>query len=473
MTDWLATLPPACECLRDYQLEQIGKIRTTLAAGHRRMLVQLPTGGGKTHEIGAVTAGASAAGLRVLILATRTRLVRQLHERLQAFGVPHGVIAAQLRGLTYSAMTVQVASIDTLYRRCLVDQKRPLPGADVVIFDEGHLAIARTRAAVLEQYKHAPLFGFTATPARPSGKPLRNQFDVLLPGKSVAELIAMGILVRPRIFNVPVVTTRELEDTPKDADGDYQIKALGNLLSRPKLIGNVVENWLKIAAGKRTLIFATNKAHGESLVEQFGRVGVVAESLTDDDTEKTREAVTARLEAGETTIVVNCFLLSYGVDIPSVECIVLARPTRSLVLYLQTMGRGLRTAPGKEACILIDHGRVVENLGLPTDRFEWSLVDRSNVNDRAREQIERSRVSETEKQRTCPECQYVWKVSEEGNSCSNCGWQLRPRPEVVPTVAAELKELGGAAPAVSPYDEAAVEFYTEALAWCARRKAER
>jgi superfamily II DNA or RNA helicase len=345
-TDWLATLPPACGCLRPYQLEQIEKIRTAMEAGHRRVLVQLPTGGGKTHEIAAITAAAKTAGMRTLILATRTRLVRQIHERLKSFDVSHGVIAAALPDLTHAGAWVQVASVDTLYRRCLVDKRRPLPAGDVVIFDEAHLAPAPTRAAILEQYRQA-LLGFTATPARRSGKPLRDQFDVLIPGLSVRELIDLGQLVRPRIFNVPVVTEQELKDIPKDATRDYQQKALGDLMVRPKLVGDVIENWSRIAPGRRTLVFAIDKRHGEALVERFMSAGVKTELLTDEDGEETREAVVARLESGETTVIVNCFLLSYGVDIPLVSCIVLARPTRSLVLYMQSVGRGLRPAEGK------------------------------------------------------------------------------------------------------------------------------
>jgi hypothetical protein len=167
---------------------------------------------------------------------------------------------------------------------------------------------------------------------------------------------------------------------------------------------------------------------------------------------------------------VNCFLLSYGVDIPLVSCIVLARPTRSLVLYMQSVGRGLRPAEGKSEVIVIDHGRVVENLGLPTDPFDWSLEAGSNVNDSACERIERSRASEIEKERSCPECKYLWRVSEEGNRCRNCGWQPCPLPRDRTTEEAELQELGGAVQAVSPYDEACVQFYREGIAYHVQRK---
>src|SRR5262249_35761750 len=160
----------------------------------------------------------------------------------------------------------------------------------------------------------------------------------------------------------------------KDSDSDYQTTALGALMSRPKLVGDVLENWLRIARGKRTLIFAVNKGHAAALLESFQRQGISAEMLTDEDDELTRDEAIARLESGSTQILLSCFLLSYGTDIPPVECIVLARPTRSLVMYLQMVGRGLRPSPdtGKRDCILIDHGHVVETLGLPQSDFGWT-----------------------------------------------------------------------------------------------------
>src|ERR1700722_7122005 len=137
--DWLDTLPAAADCLRDYQRGQIADIAIEMHAGHTRILAQAPTGAGKTHIIATVTMAAGASELRVLVLATRTRLVRQIHERLEAFGIRHGVIAASLPELLNYSARVQVASVDTLYRRALVGGKSPLPAADVVIFDEAHL----------------------------------------------------------------------------------------------------------------------------------------------------------------------------------------------------------------------------------------------------------------------------------------------------------------------------------------------
>lgn len=464
----LEALPPSCDVLRDYQREQIATIGRALRRGYRRPIAQAPTGSGKTHTMSAITAAASSASLRVLILATRTRLVRQIHERLEAFGLSHGVLAAELGSLRNLLLPVQVASADTVYRRCLGDGRTPLPSAEVVIFDEAHLAAADSRMAILENYPQAVRLGFTATPARKSGRSLSAAFDCLVPGPSVSALIHAGQLVRPRIFNTPIVTVDELKAVPKDAASDYAPGALGDLMSRPRLVGDVCQNWLRLANGKRSLVFACNKAHAAALVEEFGRHGVPAELLTDKDDEATREAVFARLESGATKVVCNVFLAAYGVDLPVVECIQLARPTRSLTMYLQMVGRGMRPAPGKDHFTLIDHGRVVESLGLPTADFAWTLDERRNVNAEARESA--GRRSSAEQPRTCPECSHLWLVSESGNACTECGWTPAPRAKAIGVQAADLAELDteGRGP-VTPDSPAVAEFYRMACGWDMKR----
>jgi superfamily II DNA or RNA helicase len=467
LASFLDSLPACCDVLRPYQRDQIAHLAAVLHTGRRRVVAQAPTGSGKTHLIASLCAAAVQQGLRALILATRSRLVRQLHERLTEFEVPHGVIAAPLPELRHSALGVQVASADTLYRRALVDRRMPLPPADLVVFDEAHLAGADTRLALLESYPQALRLGFTATPARKSGRGLGNVFDALVLGPCMLDLIASGMLVRPRVFNVPVVTQAELDAVPRDKDSDYQPKALGSLLSRPKLLGDVVQNWLKIAAGKRSLCFAVSKAHGAELVQEFTQAGVAAELITDMDAENSREQAIARLEGGQTQVLVNCFLLSYGVDLPSVECIVLARPTRSLVMYLQMAGRGMRPAPGKDSFLLIDHGRVVENLGLPHVPREWTLDVRRNVDAEARE---RTRKATEEKPRTCPECCHAWLVSEDGEACRECGWKPAPRPKAVRVEAADLLELlEHEAPTVGVDSPEVRQFFGEAACWYSLR----
>jgi len=435
------------------------------------ILLQLPTGGGKTHVIAAVIAAAARAGLRVLVLVTRTRLTLQVHERLDTFGVPHGVLAAPYPQLVNHAERVQIASVDTLHRRAITDRRMPLPSADIVIFDEAHLAAADTRLNILRSYPSALRIGCTATPARKSGKSIGAVFDHLILGPSIRQLTAAGVLVPVRIYNTPVITRAELQALPKDADNDFATSALGHVFTRPKLIGDVLTNWLRIAPGKRTLCFAVNKAHAAALTIEFCRQGIAAEMLTDADDETAREEVIARLESGATRIIVNCFLMSYGIDIPSVECIILARPTRSLTMYLQQVGRGLRASSGKTECILIDHGHVVETLGLPQFDFGWTLDPKRNVN--AETLKVHSRVPTTEGPRTCTECSTLWLTSEEGNCCPSCGWTLPPRARPITVQSADLAEITDDEIRPTPADARVKTFYSEACGWYAQHRADR
>lgn len=439
-------------------------------AGHHRVLIQLATGGGKTHEIAAIVAAAVEAQLTVLILATRTRLVRQIHERLDAFDIRHGVIAAQMPELINTTAAVQIASADTLYRRAIVDERMPMPSADVVIFDEAHLAMGASRQAILAKYPDAWLFGFTATPAKLSGRPLGAQFDNMVLGTSMPELIRMGRLVKPRIFNKPVMTKRELKAIAKDAKtDDYRNAELGTAMREPKLVGDVIANWLRIANGRSTIVFACNKAHGADLLTEFRSAGVAAELLTDQDDEPAREEAIARLESGTTKVIVNCFLMAYGVDIPSVQCVVLARPTRSLVLYLQMIGRGMRSSPGKGDVVVIDHGRIVETLGMPTKDFGWSLHD-GNVNKAAREAQSGSRKEAKEAARECPECSAMWLVSEEGTTCRACGWKPAPSARAVVAADADLHEsaVKVSKPKAGLNSHEVYKFFCEALSYYRR-----
>lgn len=471
-TDWLDTLPAVADCLRSYQRAQVEQVGRAMRAGYRRILVQAPTGAGKTHEIASIVAAAAEAGIPVLILATRTRLVRQLHERLQAFGIRHGVIAASLPELRNYSARVQVASVDTLHRRSVLDRHIPMPSAGLVVFDEAHLATAETRLGILDHYAQAIRIGFTATPARKSGRSLGTAFDCLILGPPIRALTAAGMLVPLRIFNTPLVTAGELKALPKDNENDYQPTALGDLLARPKLVGDILENWLRIAKGKRTLLFCVNKTHGAALLAEFLQHGVKAEILTDQDDERTREDAVGRLARGETHIVVNCFLLAYGVDVPGVECIVLARPTRSLTMYLQMVGRGLRPSvdTGKRDCILIDHGHVVTNLGLPSSDFGWTLEEARNVN---REALERARSVTPEATRTCRQCAALWLTSEQGNACPECGWMPAPKSKPIGVRQADLAEMADDAKPTSAADLRVVSFYREACGWYAKRWPER
>ena len=159
-------------------------------------------------------------------------------------------------------------------------------------------------------------------------------------------------------------------------------------------------------------------------------------------------------------------MLSYGLDVPAVECVVIARPTRSIVLYKQAVGRGMRPSPGKDHLIIIDHGRVVESLGMPHEEFAWSLDDDKNVNKSTRAKVAQRKHTD-ESPRSCPECTHMWLVSEDGPACDLCGWLPAPAAKRVAVQDADLQEIGGNSYGANR--EAESLFYREALSFYSKR----
>jgi superfamily II DNA or RNA helicase len=412
--------------LRGYQSAAVGEVAQSLARGERPLL-QLPTGGGKTIIAVAMIQACLNGGARALFLAPRRELVSQAVEKLVSAGLNPGVIMAGERGALYSR--VQVASIQTLYRRLGI-----APPADLVIVDEAHLSIAPSVLKVLEHYRHARLVGLTATPARGDGRALGSLYDRIIPVASVEGLTKEGFLC-PAIYYSP--SKPDLHEVKVRA-GDYIPGELSRAVDKPQLVGDVVQHWHKLAAGRKTVVFAASIEHSQHLANEFNASGVKAEHVDALTPQGERDAIFRRFRSGETLVLTNCFLASYGFDLPDLSCVVLARPTKSLVLYLQMVGRGLRPAPGKDHCLILDHSGAVAEHGFADEPRPWSLSGDDTIQDR--EKARRKSEPKEQKARTCKGCSYVFKGSL---VCPKCGWQV-PRPaKDVGMVDGELERQNG------------------------------
>lgn len=243
--------------------------------------------------------------------------------------------------------------------------------ADGFVVHNCHHSRAITWQAFIAGYPDACRIGLTATPFRLDGKGLGSAgFGAIVAISSPEKLIADGYLMRPRVFVAP--EPPDLADLPT-VHGDYHRGQLAVRMDRPKLIGDVVENWHLQADGRRTIVFASSVEHSRHLVLAFD--GVRAEHLDASTPKDERTAILNRFRAGETIVVSNYGILTEGVDIPDAAVCVLARPTKSLALYLQMTGRILRPAAGKELPVLLDHAGCVDRHGLPTDECAYSLED--------------------------------------------------------------------------------------------------
>lgn len=317
--------------LREYQAAAINSLRSILGGGNRRPVLVSPTGSGKTVMAVEIVRLSLTKGRRVLFLAPRRELIYQAARMFARRSIAHGLVMAGEAPAPWREL--QIASFDTLHARGVRDDKIEMPEADLVVVDEAHLSIAKSRRDIIEHYADKVVIGLTATPARGDGRGLGEIYDSLVSTASVGELTRMGYIVPVRYF---APSKPDLDGLKLNSQGDYVERGLAERVDKVDLVGDVVHNWQRIAKDRQTVVFAVNRAHSRHLCEEFKRAGYVAEHLDGETPLDERKAILQRLESGVTQILCNVFVATFGLDIPSLSCAVLARPTRNITLYLHT-----------------------------------------------------------------------------------------------------------------------------------------
>lgn len=404
--------------LRDYQQSAVGQVRATFAFGRKAPLLVLPTGGGKTVCFCYVAEQAAAKGRRVLILVHRQELLRQCSAALDRLGVEHGLIAA---GCTFRPHAVQVASVQTLVRRLTRLDWRP----DLIVIDEAHHAVAGSWRKVIVHYASAKLLGVTATPVRLDGKGLRDVFDDIVVGPTIADLTAMGYLSPTRVYAPPSKVDFKGIRT---RNGDYDIRDLGRVMDAPSITGDAVEHYSRICPGVPAIAFCATVEHARHVAEQFRAAGFRAESLDGSMDSSTRAGLINDLGKGLLHVLTSCEIVSEGTDIPVVTAAILLRPTKSEGLYLQQVGRVLRTAEGKTHAIILDHVGNVMQHGLPEEEREWTLDGKKKREGKAAPSV-----------RQCPKC---FAAHPPAPKCPCCGHQYIGEKREIEEVAGELVQVG-------------------------------
>ncbi len=413
---------------RPYQSEAVSLLRTSLGAGKRRPILQLPTGAGKTFVASMIVRMALDKSNRVLFLAPRRELIFQTSHAFSEEGIHNGMIMA---GVKPKYSNVQIASKDTLISRAVKNDYMPMPDADLVIVDEAHLSITNTYSQILEHYVGKVVIGLTATPARGDGCGLSEFYDDLICPVSIKQLTDDGFLSPVRYFAPTEPDLRGL----KVQGGDYAKGDLGKIMDKPELVGDIVKNWQRLAKGKRTIVFCSTMAHGRHVCEEFVAAGVRAEHIDSETPKEERAAIIKRVTSGETMVVTNVFVMAYGIDIPCLECAVLARPTKNITLYLQIVGRVLRTFEGKGHALLIDHSGAVKENGFVDDCIPWSLEGNDTVKKRKQKLQE---VAKEPKEITCSDCGSMFKSRK---TCPVCGLKAIAESEEIPFYDANLQEV--------------------------------
>ena len=336
--------------LRPYQAECLDAIYQRESEGIRRPLVSLPTGTGKTVIFAHLLAQRQG---RSLVLAHRDELIRQAVDKLRMVdpSLDIGVVKAEENEVNAH---VVVASVQTLSR---VSRLALLPsGFTTVIVDEAHHATAETYQRILEHVgafePDGPLTaGFTATPMRGDGAGLGSVWQEIVYQKPMVEMILAGYLADLRAVRVKIRLDLDKIHTRR---GDFIDSELEAALEAANAPAHVVTAYRTHAAGRKALVFTPGVKSAHDMAEVFRSVGIAAEPLDGNTLPQERKAVLARLHSGETKVVTNCAVLTEGFDEPTVDCIIIARPTKSRPLYIQMIGRGTRTYPGKADCLVLD-----------------------------------------------------------------------------------------------------------------------
>ncbi|MDX6806335.1 DEAD/DEAH box helicase [Terrihabitans rhizophilus] len=399
--------------LRPHQEHAIAQLRQSLAGGKRRPMIQAPTGFGKTLLAAAIVDGALRKNKRVIFCVPALSLIDQTVGAFWNEGIRDvGVIQAR-HEMTNSRQPVQVASVQSL-------EKREIPEADIVVIDEAHRWFQfYAEWMARPEWQRIPFVGLSATPWT---KGLGKHFDDLITPTTAQDLIDSGFLAPFRTF---APTHPDLSGVRTKA-GDYHEGDLSEAMDKPALTADVVETWRRLGENRPTFVFAVDCAHARHLRDRFVEAGVSTAYIDANTSKDDREVIERAFHAGDVRVVCNVGTMTTGVDW-DVRCIVLARPTRSEMLYVQMIGRGLRIADGKSDCLILDHSDTTLKLGFVTDIHHAELDDGKPRKASASE----SRAREERLPKECPSCSFLKPVGL--SECPSCGF----KPQLQSTVKCE------------------------------------
>lgn len=398
--------------LRPYQHTMVADTRAAFRAGHRRVILQAPTGSGKTVVSAHIAQGAQAKGNRMLVLTHRREIQAQL---LRAFK------AADVRATMFpEASPCQIGTIGKVASRL-----DALSAPDFIFVDEFHHAVSATFQRVLNYFPTAKVLGLTATPQRLDGRGLSEVADQLVLGPSMKSLIRDGWLKQP-VYYAP----RELLDVSglRKRGGDFRESDLETLMAKPGVTGNAVAEYQRLCPGRTALAFCVTVAHAEAVAALFNGAGIRAASVDGKLSKEQRDYRLQALSDGSIKVLTSCELISEGFDAPAVGAVISLRPTASLVLFMQQTGRGLRPALDKD-CIVLDHAGNCFRHGFAEDDREWSLEGEPPR--------KKSAEPEGPEVHRCDACLAVFT----GQACMQCGAARKPSVREIKQKEGELERL--------------------------------
>ena len=352
--------------LRDYQSDICSRVSDAFDK-HRSVMVQMPTGTGKTMVLAELVKRLMMRdeGIRILIVAHRRELIEQIKATVKRMG-----LNADNQLSVINNQTIIVESIQTISRRIATIEFAP----SLVVIDEAHHALAKTYKMMWDAWPDARFLGLTATPCRLNGKGFTDLFDILVQSWDIPTFIKAKWLSTYDFVSIKADSrTQQLISSLKKrgADGDYQVKEMDAVLNKRPSIERLYNCVMEFARNRKGFVYAINIDHARSIAEYYQSQGVNAVAIDSHTPVKERERFISSFRSGGLQVLVNVDIFSEGFDCPDVEFIQLARPTLSLAKYLQMVGRGLRPSKGKTNCMIIDNVGLYRVFGLPSQIWDW------------------------------------------------------------------------------------------------------
>jgi superfamily II DNA or RNA helicase len=410
-------MPPEA---RPYQIDVLTEAAAALET-HRSVVLVVPTGGGKTVIMGVASLCQYEQGASLWVTAHREELVDQISATFHDFDIPHGIVKS---GMPLINHPIQVGMIQTLKNK-LQRMKPP----DFLYIDECHHTPASQYDYIIQAMPAATkIIGVTATPCRLDGKGLDKYYSKLVLGPSISELIGMGYLVPPIVYAPQLVDTSGLAVK----FGDYERAASAVLMDDPRITGDCIEHYNKLARNTSAVAFCVNVEHAKNVAKAFNEAGIPAASIDGAMRKHERKQVLDDFRAKRIMVLTSADLISEGFDCPGIETAILLRPTKSESLFLQQIGRALRLAPGKTHAIILDHVANCLYHGFPTDEREWSLEG-------AKKRKKKDEDDEFEVH-TCRTCYRIYR----GKKCPECLVEtLRGEKREIKVVEGNLQQIEG------------------------------
>lgn len=405
--------------LRSYQQAIIDELRERLRNGAKSVLVQGPTGMGKTVIAAFMMDSLRSKGFRAWFACHRRELIRQTSLSFSKFGIDHAFIAAGFPA--DPRQLIQIAGVQTLANR-----HERLEKPKVILWDECHHISAGSWSAIRRGQPEAIHIGLSATPERLDGQGLDEHFETMILGPTVRSLIDQGSLCPYRLFAPAGVDLSSVHTVA----GDYNRGELSTAMDKPAITGDVVAHYQRLCSGKRAVAFCASIQHSEHVAQAFRDAGIPAAHVDGETEPSLRDLRMREFAEGKILVLTNVDIAGEGVDIPGIEAVILLRPTQSLSLHLQQVGRGLRPAPGKTEAIILDHAGNSGRHGLPDDDRTWTLQGRKK---------RKKKSDDATPVRTCKRCFAALNIAVK--SCPFCGAPVEIQAREVEHRDGELEEV--------------------------------